>query len=359
MADSLLDSIYGCLAAGAIGDSLGAPVEGWYYQDIRREYGKVDRFMPFETGYSDGSPGTVTDDTVLRHYLCLAIVRKGGRITPDDWATLWLEELNPDRLWTNERIVLQKLRTGMDPWDAGRGTPPAGCAAMAIAPVGLINAGDPAQAYQDGFNIAALNQDGINRDAAATIAAGVAQACLPDADLAQVLETMTEHASELVRRSILLAFDLVERSDDVDAFVENFYVEMLDWTWPSRSWSPDHYFSGSSAEIIPAVVGVLSFCEADVNQSMVEGASFGRDCDTIAGIAGNIAGALRGASAIRSDWVQQVEEANAGFFEELEGDPRANFHSMAVRMAEALQNQREAARGRLQTLDRLLATTGP
>jgi ADP-ribosylglycohydrolase len=156
MASNILDAVYGCLIGGAIGDAMGTPVENWHYADIRKEYGKVEEFMPHP---KSGVPGRITDDTTLRHYLCLAIVRKGGRITPDDYAQVWLEDLNPERLFVTERIVLEKLRLlGMNPWETGRGQPLANAATMSIAPMGVINAGNPAQAYQDGFTIALLHR---------------------------------------------------------------------------------------------------------------------------------------------------------------------------------------------------------
>jgi hypothetical protein len=40
------------------------------------------------------------------------------------------------------------------------------------------------------------------------------------------------------------------------------------------------------------------------------GVNFGRDCDTIPGIAGSIAGALHGIDAIPADWVSTVRDAN-------------------------------------------------
>ena len=354
MAKDILDAVYGCLIGGAIGDALGAPVEGWYYKEIREKYGKVRELMPYEKGYCGGLPGAVTDDTVLRHYMCLAIVRKGGRITPDDFAEIWLNELNPDRLWTNEKIVRQKLQIGMNPWDTGKGQPPAGCATMAIAPVGIINAGNPAQAYQDGFNIAFVNQDSVNRDAAATVAAGVAAAFLPDATVDSVLETMTEYSSDLFRRGVVLTMDLAYASDNVDEFAEKFYDRMLDWTWPSRGWKKERFFSGDSLEFVPAAMAILYLCKGDVEESIVEGTSFGRDCDTIASVIGNLVGAMHGASAIRKDWIEMSEEANADFFEELEGDRKANFYSMACRMVEALKAERQAAQERVKVLDRIL-----
>lgn len=354
VAKDILDAVYGCLIGGAIGDAMGAPVEGWYYKDIRAKYGKVAELMSYKKGYCGGLAGSITDDSTLRHYMCLAIVQKGGRITPDDFASVWLEKLNPDRLWANEKITHTKLRIGMNPWDTGKGNPPAGCATMAISPIGIINAGNPAQAYQDGFNIAFVNQDNVDRDAAATEAAGVAAAFIPGATLDSVLEAMSEHSPEVVRRAIILTMDLAYSSNTVDEFAEKFYATMLDWTWPSRNWSKERFFSGSSLEIVPVAMAILHLCKGDVNQCIIEGASFGRDCDTISSVVGGIAGAMQGASAIRKDWIDTCEKANEEFFEELEGDGKANFHSMARRLAEALRSEKHKAQERVNMMEEIL-----
>jgi ADP-ribosylglycohydrolase len=355
MPKNLLDRVYGCLVGGAIGDALGAPVEGWYYHEIREKYGKLDRFLPFNTGYSVGLPGTVTDDTILRHLLCLTIVNKQGRVTPDDFAKIWLEKMNPNRLWLNERMVLLKLQIGMNPWDSGKGTPPTGCASMAIAPIGIINAANPAQAYQDGFNIAYLNQDSENRDGAATLAAAVAAAFAPDASVESIIQAMWDQSTELFKRAFTLVMDLAESSPDVDAFAARYYEKMLDWTWPQPGWKKDHFFSGSSIEIVPIVMAILKLTRGDLNQGIIEGANFGRDCDTIGAIVGNIMGALHGASALRRNWIETVEKANEEYFLELEGDSKMNFLRMAERMVVALQVERDHLQQRLITLDQVLS----
>lgn len=376
MAKGILDAVYGCLIGGAIGDSLGAPVEGMYYTEIREKYGKVTELMPGfgntgacyggTTGFRyrdayDGPPpktGWFSDDTTMRHYLCLAIARKKGRVTPDDYRDVLVEKLNPNRVWVNERALLWKLKAGVNPWDSGRGMIPAGCATMAIAPIGIINAGNPAQAYQDGFNIAFVDQEGHNRDGAATMAAGVAAAFLPDATVERVLETMAGYSSYLIRRAIDLTMDLAYSSDTIDEFAEKYYAKMLDWSWPippGAAWDKDHFFSGNTIELVPITMAILYLCNGDANESMVEAASFGRDCDTTASMAGAIAGAIQGASAIRQDWIETVEKANEDFFEEVEDDPRANFYSMAQRLVEALRAERQAALDRADMLDQILA----
>jgi len=364
------DAVYGCLIGGAIGDALGAPVEGWYFEDIRARHGRLTTFLPSERGntgtaYLDrtgppGVPGAVTDDSTLRHYMCLEILRRGGRITPDDFARGWLERLNPDRLWVNERIVLQKLQIGMSAWDSGRGTPPAGCAIMAIAPMGIVNAGDPDQAYRDAFLIASVNQDGVDRDAAATAAAGIAAALVPGVTWDAVFDAMRTHATDVVGRALLLGERLAEQSSDIEAFARGFYASLLDWKWPApplagadrnphrptRGWNPDRYFSGSSLEILPALVGVLRLCGHDANEAIIEGASFGRDCDTIGSLAGSFAGSMQGAGAIRGDWIRDCEAANADLFAESDPEAGLDFAGVAAGLVEVLRAEERRARQR-------------
>ena len=278
----------------------------------------------------------------------MAIVEKNGRITPDDFAAVLKAKMNPQRLWTNELLMLKKIEQGMNPWwETGRGNIPAGCATMAIAPVGVINAGDPAQAYQDAFCIASINQDGSNRDCAATYAAGVAAAFSPGATVETVIAAMFDHSDYLTKRSLTLAMDMARGCADVDEFAQRFYGSaMMDWSWPQQNWKPQMYFCGNSIEFLPVVPAIISLCNGEPNASIIEGASFGRDCDTIASCIGCIVGALHGAAAMRPEWIEESERANADVFTELHGDPGQNFSAMARRMVDALRGEQRRIDGR-------------
>jgi ADP-ribosylglycohydrolase len=364
MAKDLFDAVYGCLIGAAIGDALGAPVEGLSYWDIRETYGRLDDLIASPQDNSNQQPGGVTDDTALRQYVALAIVRKGGRITPDDLAALWLEKGNASLFWSNERAIFEKLSWGMNPWDTGRGANVCGTATMAIAPIGIINAGNPSQAYQDGYTIAGVNQDGEERGAAGTMAAGIAAAISPDATLDGVLGAMTQHADYLMGRAIKLTLELASASRSLLEFTEQYYEHLADWRmaqpahrlrpvpegYPSRA----RFYSGSSLELVPVSLALLKLCSGDVEQSLVEAANFGRDCDTIASIVGSIAGALAGVAAIRGDWVETCEQANLDLFEFLENDPSANFYSMAWRLVKTIGAERQATKARLALLERLV-----
>lgn len=359
----ITDRVFGCLVGGAIGDALGATVEGWSYRRIRAEFDRVEEFRPYNNPHSTGKAGSVTDDSVLSHYLAHTIAESGGRITPEDYAEVLCEHLNPDRVWITEEIVHQKLLAGISPWRSGIGTIPAATATTAIAPVGIINAADPRQAYQDGVVIAGVTQDGVERDAAGTVAAGIAEAITPDATVQDVVDVMREFSVDQVYRAIDLTADLVAESTTIDEFVASFYDQLLDWRWPAVEWDKERYyegeiFSGSSLEILPVVIALLELTEGDANEAIIEGASFGRDCDTIGHLTGNIAGALRGAESIRDGWISEVERTNRDFFEELTGSPESGFEVMADRLVNALEAERDRFERRRTDLANLLSN-GP
>lgn len=359
MANSLPDAVYGCLIGGAIGDALGAIVEGWSHHRIREEFGRVDTFQAYDNPYSKGNPGSVTDDTIMRQYVCQAISETGGRITADEYAEVLIEHLDTDRVWVTEEIAIRKLLAGISPRTVGRGSIPAAVATMAVAPVGIVNAANPRQAYQDGYDVAGVTQEGVERESAATVAAGVASACDPAATVETILSTMKEHSSETVYRAIDLSMGLLEESATVDEFIHRFYEERLDWRWPAVDWDRERYhrgevFSGSSLEIVPAAMAVLHYHADDVDAAIVEGASFGRDCDTIGSIVGTLSGTLHGASAIRTDWIETVERANREFFEELSPMQDLDFETTAHHLVGAIENERAGAERRAEQLERFL-----
>lgn len=361
MSTKLFDRVYGCLIGGAIGDALGATVEGWSYQRVREEYGKVENFGAYDNPHARGEPGSITDDTVMCHYLCLSIVENSGRIDPWEYAETLQTYLDTDRVWIPEEIMIQKLAAGMNPWRTGRGTIPTGTATMAIAPIGIINAANPRQAYQDGYNIASINQDRLDQDAAATMAAGVAQAFAEDATVEDVIETMCEFSSDILFRVIDLALGIADHSNDIESFLDRFYDELLDWQWPAVKWDREMYyqgqvFSASSVESLPAAIGILAMCGDDPDSYLVEAASFGRDSDTIGALVGYIVGALYGAEALDESWISTCTEANQEFFNDFPDDIDVGFKVMAERLVDALDSERSRAEERNQILDSLLET---
>ena len=139
----------GCLAGGIIGDALGAPSEGKSPAEIEQQFGWLD---DFESGG--------TDDTILRDILARSLIRTSGYATIDDWAADWLaawDEIfgaKQGRFFISVLHTARRLRVQGEPRMAGLGNIPCSSSAMCCAPVGLVNACNPAQAATQAAHLA-------------------------------------------------------------------------------------------------------------------------------------------------------------------------------------------------------------
>jgi len=65
-----------------------------------------------------------------------------------------------------------------------------------------------------------------------------------------------------------------------------------------------------AAQTIAVALAMFLAADGDPRGGIVGAVNYGRDCDSYASVAGAIAGALRGADALPSDWVATVRAAN-------------------------------------------------
>lgn len=346
-------AVRGCIIGGALGDALGAATEGMYYPEIEHRFGRLETFQPCRQPYTNGTLGTVTDDTVMRSYLCFSIRERRGRITASEFADALLRKLDERRLWVNERIVRDRLAAGISPHLAGRGGIPCGCAVMHIAPIGVVNAGNPRQAADDARLIASVTSDGDNVDFAASFAAAQAAAFRSACTVEDLVDSAMEAGTDIVRRALTRTLALVRQCVSVDEFKRKFYERFLDWTWPlpPGAWTLEKDFSGESREFVPVVFALLTFFPDEAERAVLEAANFGRDCDTIASLVGNLAGTLHGEGAWRREWTDLCEEANRDLFEALYGDPSHGFSAMADDLVGAVDAERERLAAYLAALD--------
>jgi ADP-ribosylglycohydrolase len=66
-----------------------------------------------------------------------------------------------------------------------------------------------------------------------------------------------------------------------------------------------------TVESVPAAVGIFVAAGGDPLESVVGGTNIGNDTDTIAAMAGSLAGALRGIDAVPRDMVETVKSVNS------------------------------------------------
>ena len=221
----LYDKVLGCLYGGAIGDALGAPPEGKYPDQIRERYGWITDFVepwegPSPVGKGDGR---YTDDTHMIQILSKIYVEQGNHLDVFRFA----KEIVPpiadevryvpergqdmlllDRLFYPEKWLFIRLRlANVDPRMAGIGNMVNCGAAMYAAPVGIVNACDPPNAYREAIEIFSAHQYSFGLEAAGVMAACVAEAFKPDASVDSIVDTALAMANEGTRSAIAAVVD--------------------------------------------------------------------------------------------------------------------------------------------------------
>jgi ADP-ribosylglycohydrolase len=326
----LRDRVLGTLLGGLCGDAIGRPTESLHYQTIAERFGQITGPMADRRG----RPGEGTDDSALKHLLCTAIIRADGEVTAHDWAQVWREQMVPRHYWVPiqnayYRLMLQDI----PPDEVGVGTMLSNSSAMCIAPVGIVNAGNPRAAAREAQSVARLVHRGTSLEAAGAVAAAVAAALDENASLDSVLSATTAYLpaeSEMIP-AIKAGAALTTESDSYEAFREAFYARLLR-PWPDRDERSS--MAVDPRETVPAALGIFLLADGDPVETILGCANFGRDADTIATIGGAIAGALRGKSALPSDWISDVREATPVDQDELSSSLLLVLHQRTVRAAE-------------------------
>lgn len=323
----LCDRVLGSLATACIGDALGAPTEQRSIAEIRRIWGgRVERFYapPADSPYAVGrGAGQITDDASQMLGLVDAYLEGDGVLTAERVAAAllrWSEDGRyfPHFAGPSTRAALERLRQGHDPSTAGSvgrvATEGAtNGAAMRVAPAGLRHPGDPQAAVHDAA-VSCLPTHGTDlaMSGAGCVAAAVAVALAPGSSLQDVIEAARsgahdgrrlgrelgrEVAGASVERRLELALETAAAASSLDEAVERIAGVV-----------------GTGLHIneaVPAALGIFLAAEGDPFLTVVGAANAGDDTDTVACMAGAVAGALRGRTAVPDDLYAQVVEANA------------------------------------------------
>ncbi|MFD9967832.1 ADP-ribosylglycohydrolase family protein [Streptomyces sp. NPDC059011] len=339
---TLDDRITGSLVGAAVGDALGGPVEGYTPEQIVERHGGRVRgvvgpwhgddwrtarpIAPYHKG-----DGHVTDDTLMTHALVrvYATVRDhldayavADHLVPDLVSTpRWIPELEAEalplqRVFLAEKWLAARLHYGhVDPREAGTGNIVNCGAAMYMAPVGLVNAAAPAAAYAEALDVAGAHQSSYGREAAGVLAAAVAAACTPGAGPETVVEASLSLAKDGTRSAIEAVAEVARRYSDFEPALRPLREAVA----PFDSVGPDYRAPSLAArrpsrlhsvEELPIALGMLLIGDGDYRRTVLGCVNYGRDCDSIATMAGAIAGALYGGEPIPAEWVKTVAEAS-------------------------------------------------
>jgi ADP-ribosylglycohydrolase len=339
-ARTLDERITAALVGAAVGDALGGPVEGWTPEQIaERHGGRVHGIVGPWHGddwrtarpiapYHKGD-GHVTDDTLMTHALVRVYARVrdhldayavADHLVPDLITTpRWIPELEAEalplqRIFLAEKWLVARLHYGhVDPREAGVGNIVNCGAAMYMAPVGLVNAANPQAAYAEALDVAGAHQSSYGREAAGVFAAAVAAACAPGATPRSVVETCLSLAKDGTRAAIEQVCAAAARHSDF----ESALTPLREAVAPFDTVGPDYRAPSLGArrpsrlhtiEELPIALGMLLVAGGDYRHAVLGAVNYGRDCDSIATMAGALAGAL--GSPAPEDWAKTVAEAS-------------------------------------------------
>ncbi|NUR70226.1 MAG: ADP-ribosylglycohydrolase family protein [Hamadaea sp.] len=339
----LLAKSIGCLAGAAVGDALGGAVEGHSAEEIRAFYsGPVTGIAgPMRAAadkptapYSKGH-GRITDDTLVTHALVRAYVRKRDHLDAYDMAGLLVPDLLEHLVWVpdleRETVALHRLAAGerhlitqlhfahADPREAGVGNAVNCGAAMYMAPVGIVNAGDPVAAYREAIELAGAHQHSYGREAAGVMAACVAAAATPSATVDDVVAAALAVAQDGTRAAISAVVTAAHGyavGSGLDlATVKGLRAAMAPFDTVGEAYRDPGLGARRpsrlhSIEELPIALGMLVVSGGDVRDTILGSVNYGRDADSIASMAGAIAGALCGVGFVPSSWVGSVSAAS-------------------------------------------------
>ncbi|MFF5978389.1 ADP-ribosylglycohydrolase family protein [Streptomyces olindensis] len=334
------ERITGALVGAAVGDALGGPVEGYAPEQIlERHGGRVHGIVGPWHGddwrtarplapYHKGD-GHVTDDTLMTHALVRVYARVrdhldayaiADHLVPDLMTEpRWIPELETEalplqRIFLAEKWLVARLHYGhADPREAGTGNIVNCGAAMYMAPVGLVNAADPRAAYAEALDVAGAHQSSYGREAAGVLAAAVAAACTPGATPDSVVSACLSLAKDGTRTAIERVCEEAARHTDFESALRPLREAVA----PYDTVGPDYRAPSLGArrpsrlhaiEELPVALGMLLVAQGDYRHAVLGAVNYGRDCDSIATMAGALAGAL--GAPVPEDWAKTVAEAS-------------------------------------------------
>jgi ADP-ribosylglycohydrolase len=284
------DKAIGCLVGLAVGDALGDLGRDGVY---RQRYGII-------TNLYEGAKST--DDTEFALLTARTLLDCQADLTSETLFQAWQKYILAqggmfERGGKPLYGAVENLKRGLRPPLSGRDNVLNNDdgAAMRIAPIGIVWAGDPDRAAAMAEIEAQISHYADGVWAAQAVAASVAVAMV-NGSTAEIIEAGQRQipADSWLGRAMGRAMALCEVAGSVEAAWESLHTDF---------WTPVH---SVSQEAIPQLYALFRLTDGDFRRGMFWAANFGRDADTISAIFGAIAGARHGLSIIPEDWLEKV-----------------------------------------------------
>ncbi len=343
------DKIKGSILAMAIGDALGAAVEGFSAEKIASIYGQLREFSQVSIFYSSLDErtdisksqirelkkrkipiGLYTDDTQQAILLIETLVDK-GIADRYDYANRIIDVVNRTKTKSKPlgvfrgygrgfKQVVDNLLKGISPDRAAVDSAGNG-AAMRIAPVGLFFHDNPKKAAQQAIEISMLTHKDVR---------AILSACAVAISVSLSVESKTilsekEFFGKII--SYLHKIKLPEILNRQEERIEQFFAsadilaEHLSDSYQIASRKISEYVNEITGQYMPAE---HPFCLCSVmmsfwhflhnrdstEEAIISAVNAGGDADTIGAITGAMIGALKGDKSIPYHWVKSLKNRN-------------------------------------------------
>lgn len=319
----MYNKILGGLVGAAAGDAIGAATEARTMEQIIEYFGhEVIDFEkpPMDTFGAGSQPGQVTDDFSSAYFVAKHIVEGGGIVK---------EQLVKNALvdWSKHAVFFDRFagpttRLAIKEFEGEVVEKPGGGklstrqatngSAMRISPIGLLNPGNIDKAIEDAVKVTMLTHDNyLAISGACAVAAAVSRAMMEDADVYNVIRAGLYGASEGQRIGKKIGKDVAGPSviRRMEAAIEIGFgkgttrEKMVDIA--EKIGTGLHI-----SEAVPSAFGMLAANNGEAMGTIISCVNAGYDTDTLATIAGSIAGALCGAEAFPEHFLPVLEKAN-------------------------------------------------
>lgn len=347
---SFQDRVRGVILATALGDALGAPIEKLSYEQIKEGYTRVETLKTrwykenesedVTLGKQRGN-GIVTDDTLMTIALMNVYAIEKRHLDAYDCGNEFVKEIAYrkinvpefgkeafiiDRLFYPEKyIFMRHVLANCDPREGGIGNMINCGAAMYIAPIGVVNAGNPKAAYDEAILFAMGHQSSYGLEAAGVLAACVAKAFEQDATVEDIVQTALKYAKDGTKKAIeeltAAARTLRSEKDNKDKVVQTFHSIIAKYSpmgddvhrkmekvgIPSNHYTPSRLFS---IEELPLALAFIVLHDGEFYPAIYDGINSGRDTDSIGVMIGVILGAKYGYQVIKDEDIELLESTN-------------------------------------------------
>ena len=279
------------------GDALGMPYEAQPPEAVPER---------LEMEEARRGRGTYTDDTQMAIALCESLLRCDG-VDEEDLAATIAEAFDPDRGYgPTTTLLVERWRTSRPTRDGGDARAATNGAAMRVAPVGLLFAFDPERCAHEAARQARLTHaHPLATDGATAVAAAVAAAVRGDDHLIAAIAAVE---TKELRRRLARAVELRKQGE----------------------WSRAREL-GSTIQAHESVPAALLAASAPTFEAALTFAvRCGGDTDTVAAMAGAVAGARFGVEAIPRRWLDALEDGEKG---------RSHVQRLAANLAERVSGR--------------------